>query len=129
MDKKLLVLGSTLGFLAVVLGAFGAHGLEKLVTEDAINTFEVGVRYQFYHAFLALFVGVLGKNISARAKLFTFYGILIGVLFFSGSIYGLATNTLSAFDFTSIALITPLGGSVLILVWLCLIIQFIKIKS
>ena len=56
MNKKILISASILGMLAVILGAFAAHGLENKVTEDAIETFQTGVRYQMYHALLLLFV-------------------------------------------------------------------------
>ena len=57
MNKKLLVTGAILGILGIILGAFAAHGLEKLVDSDAIKTFETGVRYQIYHAFFLLILG------------------------------------------------------------------------
>ena len=57
MNKSILVAGPILGILGIVLDAFGAHGLEKLVDADAVNTFETGVRYQIYHAFFLLIVG------------------------------------------------------------------------
>ncbi|PZD77743.1 DUF423 domain-containing protein [Mesonia sp. K7] len=128
MSKKLLLLGSILGLTAVILGAFASHGLEKHISQEAIQTFEVGVRYQFYHAFLALFCGMFSR-LSAKAKNVIFYFILIGIVLFSGSIYGLATNSLSSFDFTTIGFITPIGGMLLIMVWLWLIISLLKIKS
>lgn len=128
MHQKLLILGSVYGILAVVLGAFGAHGLEKLLDTSSLETFEVGVRYQFYHAFLALLVGSF-TFLSNKSKNTIFYFLLIGQILFSGSIYLLATNSLSNFDFTAIALSTPIGGFVLILAWLILLIQVIKHKK
>ena len=58
MNKKLLITGSILGILGIILGAFAAHGLKELVDVDAIKSFETGVRYQLYHAFLFLILGV-----------------------------------------------------------------------
>ena len=127
MHRKLLLLGSVAGLLAVILGAFGAHGLEKLVDASAIQIFETGVRYQFYHAFLALLIGGF-SFFSTKTKTILFYLLLTGILLFSGSIYGLATNNLTSFDFTSLALLTPLGGSLLILAWLIVVINILKIK-
>ena len=103
MNKKLLITGSVLGILGIILGAFAAHGLEKLVDSDAIKSFETGVRYQMYHAFLLLILG--GTSfVSLKSKKTIFYLVLIGLIFFSGSIYGLATNELSSFDFKTIAM-------------------------
>ncbi len=127
MNKKILIAGSILGILGIILGAFGAHGLEKLVDADAIKSFETGVRYQIYHAFLLLILG--GTSfVSLKHKKVIFYLVIIGVIFFSGSIYGLATNELSSFDFKRIAMITPIGGLSLIIAWLVILIDILKTK-
>ncbi len=127
MNKKLVITGSIFGFLAVLTGAFGAHGLEKLLPPDSIATFETGVTYQMYHALLLLILPTLPLTIKTKRVLF--FLLLLGILFFSGSIYGLATNALSFFDFKKIALLTPLGGTLLITAWGVLIFNFIKIKN
>lgn len=62
MNKRLLVTGSILGFLAVIIGAFGAHGLEKSLDADALATFETGVKYQMYHALLMLLVSIFALS-------------------------------------------------------------------
>lgn len=116
MNKTILVTGLLLGLLAVVLGAFGAHGLKKVIGPDEINTFETGVKYQMYHALFLMLVSVL-PNISNGVKSTVFYAVLAGVILFSGSIYFLATNTLTAFDFRKIGIITPIGGTLLIFGW------------
>lgn len=127
MNKKILVAGSILGILGIILGAFAAHGLEKLVNANEIKTFETGVRYQIYHAFFLLILG--GTNfVSLKRKKVVFYLVIIGVIFFSGSIYGLATNDLSSFDFKTIAMITPIGGLSLIIAWVVMLIDILKTK-
>ena len=127
MNKRILVAGTILGILGIVLGAFGAHGLEKLVDADAVNTFETGVRYQIYHAFFLLILG--GTNfVNLKTKKVVFYLVIVGILFFSGSIYGLATNELSSFDFKTIAMITPIGGLLLILSWVMVLIGIMRNK-
>lgn len=125
MNKKLLVGGSILGLLAIALGAFAAHGLEKLVDAEAIKSFETGVRYQMYHAFLCLILGST-SFLTLKLKKVVFYLVLVGVIFFSGSIYGLATNVLTGFDFKTIALVTPLGGLLLIVAWLVMLIGILR---
>lgn len=128
MDRRILILGAILGVLSVAIGAFAAHGLKPLISEQQLTTFETGVRYQMYHALLLLFVG--GSTlVSKRIKAYTFYLVLLGIIFFSGSIYGLATNDLSSFDFKFIGFITPIGGLILIISWVILIINFIKIRK
>lgn len=128
MNKKVLIMGSLFGLIAVILGAFAAHGLKNLVDPESISSFQTGVRYQMYHAILLLFVGT-SKIISHKTKIALLYLVGFGVLFFSGSIYGLSTNSLSGFDFKSIAFITPVGGLLLVLSWLALLLNFIKLKS
>ena len=127
MNKTLLISGAILGILGIVLGAFAAHGLEDLVDADAIKSFETGVRYQIYHAFFLLILG--GTSfVNAKTKKIILYLVILGLIFFSGSIYGLATNMLTSFDFKRIALITPVGGLLLIIAWLVMLIGIIRNK-
>ncbi|PKG42228.1 DUF423 domain-containing protein [Psychroflexus sp. MES1-P1E] len=126
--KKLVLLGSCFGGIGIILGAFAAHGLESIISEDAINTFETGVKYQIYHALFLLFLSTQTFTTQKLNKIL-FWLLLTGVIFFSGSIYGLATNELSSFDFKTIAWITPIGGILLILSWALLFIHIIKKSS
>ncbi len=128
MNNKLLITGSVLGIFGIILGAFAAHGLEKLVDTDAIKSFETGVRYQMYHAFLLLILGST-SFLSLKSKKIIFYLVLFGLIFFSGSIYGLATNTLLNFDFKTIAWITPVGGLLLIVAWTVMLIGIIRSQN
>ena len=125
MNKKILVTAALLGVTGIILGAFAAHGLKALVSIEAQQSFETGVRYHMYHAILLLFVGSTSL-IQEKAKRIIYYLVVIGLLFFSGSIYALATNVLTSFNFKSIAFITPIGGLFLILAWLLLAIGFLK---
>ena len=122
MDKKILSTGAILGMIAIILGAFGAHALKKVLSIEQLSTFETGVRYQMYHALFLLFIGLL-KNISLKAKKTIYFLVLFGILLFSGSIYLLATNDLTAFDFKVIGFITPIGGLLLIVAWVVLFIN------
>ncbi|WP_431133604.1 DUF423 domain-containing protein [Psychroserpens mesophilus] len=128
MNRIIFITATILGMLAIVLGAFAAHGLKSLITAESINTFETGVRYQMYHAFYLFIIGGL-KGLTEKAKRTIFYLVIIGLVFFSGSIYGLATNALTSFDFKSIGFITPVGGLLLIIAWLVLLINFLKITT
>ncbi|MGB5555951.1 MAG: DUF423 domain-containing protein [Flavobacteriaceae bacterium] len=119
MNKTIFSSAIAFGVLAIVLGAFGAHGLEKLVDADALDTFETGVRYQMYHALLLLVLSQIAF-IPEKLKGTVFYLITLGVLLFSFSIYLLATNTLTTFDFKTIGFLTPIGGLLLILGWIIL---------
>jgi len=119
MNKTIFLSGIVFGVLAIVFGAFGAHGLEDKLTTDAIQTFETGVKYQMYQALFLLVLGSL-KQIPEKSKKWIFYLVFVGVILFSFSIYGLATNELTSFDFKAIALITPVGGLLLIISWVLL---------
>lgn len=128
MNKKILIVGSIFGLISIVLGAFASHGLENLITKEAIETFQVGARYQMYHALLLLFVGST-LNIKPKSKQWIFRLTLVGVVLFSGSIYGLATNTLTGFDFKTIGFVTPIGGLLLIVSWAIMLLDFLKLKD
>lgn len=125
--KNFLILGAILGLLAVILGAFAAHGLKPKINPESLTSFETGVRFQMYHALLCLAVGTMGFIPEKMAKRI-FYLLLSGVIFFSGSIYLLSTKELTGIDLSSIALITPLGGLLLISGWTLLVVSFSKIK-
>jgi uncharacterized membrane protein YgdD (TMEM256/DUF423 family) len=112
-QKQTLLCGSLLGLLGVALGAFGAHFLKGLLTQNGrLETYELAVRYQFYHALALLIIGLLMEKfeptIFRRASLF----ILFGVILFSGSLYLFALTNNTVF-----ALVTPLGGVLLLLGW------------
>jgi uncharacterized membrane protein YgdD (TMEM256/DUF423 family) len=119
MNKTIFFTGVFLGLLAVVLGAFGAHGLGSLLSAGEVDTFRTGVTYQMYHALLLLILGSI-RSISEEKKKLVYYFIISGIVLFSFSIYLLATNSLTGFDFRAIGFITPLGGILLILGWLVL---------
>lgn len=116
MNKTILAVGLVLGLLAVVLGAFGAHGLKKVLDPEDITTFETGVKYQMYHALFLILLSTITLA-SEGTKKVVFYLTVIGVALFSFSIYFLATNNLTSFDFRKIGFITPIGGTLLIAAW------------
>ena len=116
MDKKIISTGAFIGMLAIILGAFGAHALKKVLSIEQLSTFETGVRYQMYQALFLLFIGLM-TNLNQKTKKTIYNLVLFGVILFSGSIYLLATNTLTTFDFKAIGFLTPIGGLLLILAW------------
>ena len=128
MDKKIISTGAVLGMIAIILGAFGAHALKKVLSMEELSTFETGVRYQMYHALFLIFIGIINE-LSQKTKKIIYNLVVFGVLLFSGSIYLLATNSLTSFDFKVIGFITPVGGLLLILAWGVLLFHFIKKKA
>jgi len=125
MNRTILITGVLFGVLSVILGAFGAHGLKELISETSLESYKTAVTYQMYHALLLLWLGS-SDRISLIHKKWIFRCIAIGVIFFSFSIYFLATNSLTAFDFKTIGFITPIGGAILILGWALLAYHLLK---
>ena len=119
MNKTIFLTGIVLGILAIILGAFGAHGLKEKLSLVSLDSFETGVRYQMYHA---LFLIVLARldimpGISVKP---VFYLILAGVIAFSFSIYLLSTTELTGLKINYLGLLTPFGGILLISGWILL---------
>lgn len=128
MDKKIISTAAIFGMIAIILGAFGAHALKKILSLEQLATFETGVRYQMYHALFLLFIGLLA-DLPQKTKKTIYYFTLFGVLLFSGSIYLLATNDLTSFDFKIIGFVTPIGGLLLIVAWSILLLNFFNKKT
>jgi len=125
MNKFALICACALGISGIAIGAFAAHGLKPLITQENLMTFETGVRYHMYHALFLLSISLFNFLSTKQTRLISIL-ILLGVVFFSGSIYGLATNDLSNFDFKIIGFITPLGGLFLISGWAVLLFSAVK---
>ena len=117
-QKNTLLAGAILGGVGVALGAFGAHALKAMLTETGrLDTFELAVRYEFYHAFALLVTGLVQQFIDSKFLKTAAGFFLGGTILFSGSLYLLClTNN------TSFAMATPLGGVLLIVGWLFLAI-------
>jgi len=127
MHKGFLISGSLLAAIAVALGAFGAHGLKKIVPPETVSTFETAVRYQFYHCFALILVGILFEKYPVSWMTAAGYMFIVGILLFSGSLYLLtilkATNSVGL---NGIGIITPFGGLFLIAGWVLMMIAFLK---
>jgi len=130
MSKVFLLIAALLGALSVVLGAFAAHGLKKIIPADAITTFETGLRYQFYHTFALLAVGILLERFPAQSLVWSGYSFIAGIVLFSGSLYALALlNSTGNVGISKIGIITPFGGLFFILGWILLFIGIMKRPS
>lgn len=127
MHSVFVMTGTFLAGLAVILGAFGAHGLKKIVPPETVGTFQTGVQYQMYHALALLLVGMLFEK--ADNGLMRWAGIcfIIGILLFSGSLYLItllkAKNTVGL---SGIGIITPIGGLFFVAGWLMMLVGFWK---
>ena len=128
MDKKIIATGAVLGFIAIILGAFGAHALKEVLDANQLASFETGVRYQMYHAIFLLFIGST-SYVSEKAKKSIYYLVLSGVILFSGSIYFLATKSITGVDIHAIGIVTPIGGLLMICAWGMLFLNILKKKG
>ncbi len=127
MSKRFIQYAAILGALSVILGAFGAHALKKLVEADTVATFETGVRYQFYHTFALLAVGILYRRMPGKVMEWAGIFFISGIVLFSGSLYLLTYfNATETVGLQGIGAITPLGGLCFIAGWICLFIQSLK---
>lgn len=117
-----IVTGAFFGLFSVILGAFGAHALKKVLTPDQQHSFEVGVRYQMYHAIVLLALG-LSTNLALPAAIF--WCFTIGILLFSFSIYGLILSDMKGNKLKILGPVTPVGGLLFVAGWILLIIHFI----
>lgn len=127
MERKIVAWASILGILAIIFGAFGAHALKKVLTPEALASFETGVKYQVYHSLFLLFIAS-SNLISDKVKKILLILIICGVFLFSGSIYLLSCGGLVSMDFKNIGFITPIGGLLLISAWMTLFLHIIRRK-
>lgn len=128
MNKRVIIIASVFGILAVILGAFGAHVLKKLINPSDLQVWHTAVEYQFYHTLALLFLSTFSRfrsrAINAASWFFTF-----GIILFSGSLYLLSIkDILNISHISVIGSLTPFGGLLLILGWLSLLVATIKNK-
>ena len=127
MHKGFVGAGALLGAIAVALGAFGAHGLKKIVTPDIVQTFQTGVQYQMYHALGLLLIGLLYEKSSQRFSKIAGKFFIAGIILFSGSLYVHVVGKAAEIPaLERSALITPLGGLCFIAGWLFLFFAVVK---
>lgn len=128
MDRKIIAIAALIGALAIILGAFGAHSLKEVLSEAELVTFETGVKYQMYHALFLLFVGTTNL-ITEKTKKTILWLVTVGVFFFSGSIYLLATASATLINAKFLGPITPIGGLLMILGWMVLFTKILGKKT
>lgn len=121
--KRSLAIGAFALALAVLIGAFGAHGLKELVAPEKLVTFETGVRYHFYHGFALLFIGLAHQLFPTIRLNGAFYAFIIGILLFSFNCYFYVLSGMKIF-----AMIVPVGGVLFVIGWLILGAKFLKLR-
>jgi len=119
--KLFLSLGSISGALAVMIGAFGAHGLKGKLTEEMLAIYKTGVEYHFYHTLALLAVGLVALHFKSPLLTASGYSIAAGIVIFSGSLYALSISGIRV-----LGAITPIGGLCFIAGWVLLALAVIK---
>ena len=116
MTQFTLVFATIFGMLAIILGAFGAHALKKILNEEKLKSFETGVKYQMYHAIVLLILG-FQLEFTQPIENYMVYSFISGILLFSFSIYGLVISSAKNKKLRFLGPITPLGGLLLTIGW------------
>ena len=127
MKTITLIIGAVYGLTSVILGAFGAHALKKVLSVERLTSFETGVKYQMYHALLLLIIGFFLKFETGIEKT-TAWFIILGTFLFSVSIYFLSFQEVLGVNLKFLGPITPIGGLLMIVGWALLISYFFKSK-
>jgi uncharacterized membrane protein YgdD (TMEM256/DUF423 family) len=127
MHKTFLSLGALFGGIAVALGAFGAHGLRKIVSPDVLSVFQTGVQYQMYHTLALLVIAIVYERLPNKWIKWSGYFFSFGILFFSGSLYLITAVKAEEGSIPAwIGAITPVGGLLFILGWLSFLTGLFK---
>lgn len=127
MNKTFLITAALLGAFTVALGAFGAHAIKEKVNEYTLGIFETAVKYQFYHLFALLAVGMLFQQFNSNWMLWSGRLFIVGIILFCGSLYALTYFLANNNDSMKwLGAITPLGGLCFIGGWICMAVSIMK---
>jgi uncharacterized membrane protein YgdD (TMEM256/DUF423 family) len=126
VQKTNFLVGFMLMLTAVLLGAFGAHGLKNIVAASQVEIFKTGVTYQFYHAFGILILSTLSLILKTNEFKSSIYLMITGIVFFSGSLYLLSLREVITFSVAWAGPITPIGGLCFAAGWLMAAIKILK---
>ncbi len=127
MQKPALIFGIIFAALSVIVGAFAAHALKPMMEPSQQNTFEIGVRYQVYHSFALIALGLLSMHYTSAYFNYATWFFVLGIFCFSGSLYAISLMQMNGIvGLKGIGIITPIGGLLFIIGWLLMLIGVIK---
>jgi uncharacterized membrane protein YgdD (TMEM256/DUF423 family) len=118
-QQIIIITGALFGMLSVIFGAFGAHALKKMFSTEQLHSFEVGVKYQMYHAIVLLILGYNFSHITST----TYWCFTLGIILFSFSIYGLVLSDAKGKKLRFLSPLTPIGGLLLVIGWVLLLVN------
>lgn len=127
MNRSIAITAALFGMIAVMTGAFGAHGLKTMVSPDQLQVWHTAVEYNFYHAFALLFLSLM-INTNSRWATASYYLFTFGIIFFSGSLYLLACRDILRLNAAFLGPITPFGGLLFIGGWASLAVAASRSK-
>ena len=127
--KTTLIWASVCGATGIILGALGAHALKDILSESQLQSFETGVKYQMYAALFLLLLALLQVNQVITHTRLARNVTLLGVLFFSGSIYLLNLQGVMGISMRFLGPVTPIGGLLLIAAWVVILIEALRLRS
>ncbi|WP_196893496.1 DUF423 domain-containing protein [Aureivirga marina] len=119
MKETIILIAGIFGALSVIFGAFGAHALKKVMSVESLQSFETGVKYQMYHTIVLVICGFFFSFEDPMEK-YIVWSFILGIILFSGSIYGLTLSSIKGKKLRFLGPITPLGGLCFIIGWLLL---------
>ncbi len=129
MYKPFLLTAAIFGGLAVMLGAFGAHGLKALATPEMVEAFKTGVTYQMYHVFGLFAIGIIYEKYSSSLLVCAGVMFIIGVILFSGSLYFMTyLKVMQIESLQWVGIVTPVGGVFMIIGWILLLFGLVKAR-
>jgi len=123
-NRNILLAGAVFMALGVLLGAFGAHALKKILSPEMLVVYKTGVDYQFYHALSLLLIGLIGFRIESKWLRWSGIAMVAGIILFSGSLYALSISGIKI-----LGAITPIGGLSFVAGWIFLVIGILKKTS
>lgn len=127
MNKRIIITAAIFGILAVIFGAFGAHVIKKMISASQLETWHTGVQYHFYHTFALLYLSTFARFKNNLINISSYFFVL-GIMFFSGSLYLISLKDVLSINTAILGPITPLGGLMFIFGWIGLLLAAIKDK-
>jgi uncharacterized membrane protein YgdD (TMEM256/DUF423 family) len=129
MKRRIIITATIFGVLAVIAGAFGAHGLQGSLSPRDLDIWHTGVQYQFYHAFALIALSTITRLRTNLIK-HIYFLFSVGIVLFSGSLYLLACKDLLNWSWIALVMgpVTPIGGLLFIAGWITLGVAALKIR-